>query len=165
MPPQRKPNRLPGFDYSEPGAYFVTVCTSGRRDLLGRVVVGADAHIGPSDGPADTKVELTAIGEKAAQYAKTIPGIEAYAIMPDHVHMILRIPAESQRGPMWASAPTRVQTVSEWVRSWKILTTKAAGKPIWQRSFYDRIIRNEREYWEIVRYMQQNPLAFAVKNK
>ena len=82
-------------------------------------VVGADAHIGPC-------TELTDWGSIVETYLLRIPGIDTYVIMPNHVHMIVRI--ESGDGPMWASAPT--QSVSDRIRSFKTLVSKQIGVSI-----------------------------------
>ena len=112
--------------------------------------VGADAYIGPH-------MVLSKIGTVVEKYTRSIPGIDHYVIMPNHVHMILKISATNPLdGPMWASAPTN-GTVSDRIRSWKTLISKAVGCSIWQRSFYDHIIRNERDYITISEYILNNP--------
>lgn len=149
MSPVRKQNRLADYDYSQPGAYFISVCTENRKCLLSKIV-GADAHIGPH--PA-----LTDIGLVVEKYLKTIPGIGAYVVMPNHVHMILHISStDTRQGPMWASAPTNIRIPSV-IRSFKTLVSKELGYSIWQRSYYDHIIRDEQDYWVRVRYIQENP--------
>ena len=87
--PKRKPIRLPAYDYSSPGAYFVTICTHDRRCLLSRITVGADALGGPS-------LQLTDTGKIVEQYILStdrMPGfrLDKYVVMPNHIHMILRI--------------------------------------------------------------------------
>ena len=145
----RKKNRLSDYDYSSPGAYFITVCTKERKSIFS-TVVGGDAHIAPY-------TVLTAAGAVVEKYLKRIPGIGHYVIMPNHVHMILHISAANPlEGPMWASAPTNV-SIEDLVKSWKILVTKELGESIWQRSYYDHIIRNEQEYVKIAQYILDNP--------
>ena len=149
MMQRRNSIRLHEYDYGRAGAYFVTVCTKNRDCLLG-TIVGGDAHIAPS-------VELTPMGLVAEKYLRSIPGIAQYIIMPNHVHMILRISSENVlQGPMWASAPTNAN-ISSLVRSWKTLVTKELGCSIWQRSFYDHVIRDEKEYVLIAHYIEENP--------
>ena len=164
---KRKRNRLPDYDYRQPGAYFITVCVKNHKCILG-TVVGADDHIGP-------KVQLTQIGKTVDQYIKQIPGIGQHVVMPNHVHMILHISATDPReGPMWSSAPTgdaeggpmwssapTVASVPSLVRTWKTLITKALGESIWQRGYYDHIIRSEQEYVEIAEYIIGNPGKWA----
>ena len=144
---------MPDYNYSQPGAYFITVCTRGRRPILS-TIVGGDAYIAPS-------VKLTSVGELADRYLRTIPGIGPYVIMPNHVHMILHISSDNiLKGPMWASAPTGNQ-VGQLVRSWKTLVTKAVGFPVWQRSFYDHVIRGEKDYIQIAAYIEENPARWC----
>ena len=145
----RKKLRLSEFDYRENGAYFVTICAKNRRHCLS-YVVGADAHIGPHTA-------LTKWGVVVQTHMLKMPGIDKYVIMPNHVHMIVRI--ESGDGPMWASAPT--QSVSARIRSFKTLVSKQIGTSIWQRSFYDHVIRNEEDYLHIWQYIDNNPAKWA----
>ena len=153
MNPDRKRNRLAGYDYSQPGAYFATLCAENRKCIFS-TIVGADAHIGP-------QVVLTPTGKVVEKYIQSIPGIGAYVIMPNHVHMILHISATNQlQGPMWASAPTRAD-VSSLIRSFKILVSKELGQSIWQRSYYDHIIRDEQDYLTKLQYIMENPARWA----
>ena len=144
--PKRKPTRIKEYDYSTAGAYFVTVCTKDRKQILSSIV-GGDAHIAPC-------VRLTQYGKIVDKYIKNEPQITHYVIMPNHIHMIIEID-----GPMWASVPTK--SVISIVRSIKILTTKEIGHSIWQRSFHDHIIRNEKDYKEIAEYIENNPAKWA----
>ena len=149
MHPIRKQNRLADYDYSQAGAYFITVCTKDRKCLLS-TIVGGDAHIAPY-------TVLTPMGRVTQKYLLTIPGIDRYVIMPNHVHMILRISAHSPgAGPIWEDAPTQA-AVSSLVRSWKTLVTKELGVGIWQRSYYDHVIRDEYDYLMKARYIENNP--------
>ena len=149
MHPVRKQNRLAEYDYSQPGAYFVTVCTKNRECILS-TVVGGDAHIAPYTA-------LTPVGMVVEKYLRSIPGVGEYVIMPNHVHMILRISAKDVReGPMWASAPTDA-SVPQLIRSWKILVSKELECSIWQRSYYDHVIRSEHDYLVKAQYILDNP--------
>ena len=137
--PSRKANRLYKYDYAQNGAYFVTICTKGKKKVLGNIV-GDDAHIVPSH-----------YGAVVQKYIESIPGIDKYVIMPNHIHMLIVI----DNGPMWASAPT--QSISMRVRSFKTLVTKELGQSIFQRSFHDHIVRGEQDYREIWQYIDENP--------
>ena len=136
---ERKAIRLQEYDYSENGAYFITICTKDRAQILSHIV-GDDAHIVP-----------TPIGRLVDKYIQSIPGIEKYVIMPNHIHMIIRI----DNGPMWASAPT--QSIPSRIRSFKTLVTKELGVSIFQRSYYDHIIRGEEDYRDVWQYIDGNP--------
>ena len=137
--PSRKQNRLENYDYGQNGAYFVTICVKDRKRILCDIV-GDDAHIVPK--------KYGCIIEK---YIRNVPEIEKYIIMPDHIHMIIRI----DNGTMWASSPTN--KISNIIRSLKTLTTKEIGESIFQRSYYDHVIRNQDDYNEIWQYIENNP--------
>ena len=145
--PKRKRNRLKYYDYSTNGMYFVTICTKGREKILSNIV-GGDAHIA-------LFVELTNYGKIVDKYINNINSkypnitVDKYVIMPNHIHLMIRID-----GTMWASSPT---TISDIVRSLKILTTKEIGKSIFQRSFHDHIIRDDADYLKIWNYIETNP--------
>jgi len=141
--PKRKKMRLPQYDYSQNGAYFITICTQDKKCILSHVV-GGDALIAP-------QIRLTKYGQIAEKYIKNIPGIRKYIIMPNHIHLLIVID-----GSMKASTPT----VSSMIRSFKGLTVKEIGKPIFQRSFYDHIVRDETDYLNIWEYINSNALKW-----
>ena len=140
--PKRKRTRLKDFDYSQNGYYFITICTKDKEKLLCEIVWD-DAHIVPS--PYGVVIE---------KYIKSIVGIDKYVIMPNHIHLIIKIDS----GTMWASSPTK--SISQLIKSFKIIVTKEIGKPIFQRSFYDHIIRNENDYLKIWNYIDTNPMKW-----
>ena len=156
--PRRKAIRLPEYDYSASGAYFVTICTHGRRCILSDVAVGADVPGGPN-------LQLTDVGKTVEQYILStdrLSGchVDKYVIMPNHIHMILRIEsvgAGAENGPPRASAPT----VSDAVGALKRLVNRKTGRDIWQRSFYEHVIRGENDYREIWDYIENNPARWA----
>ena len=125
---KRKQIRIKDYDYSAAGAYFITICTKNRENFFWSGV-GADiirlenirlSYIG--------KIAEQGILQIIAHYENVI--VDKYCIMPDHIHLILRInPCEDRR---MISAPT----VSTIVGSMKRWVSKQVGKPIWQKSFY-----------------------------
>ena len=153
--PNRRNIRIENYDYSAPGAYFITVCTANREQLFWNGV-GADI-IRPHNVP------LSSNGRIAQQGILQIPkhyenvSVDKYCIMPDHIHLILRI--EPGLDGRMISAPT----VSTVVGSMKRWVSKQIGKPIWQRSFYDHAIRNQQDYDEIWRYIENNPLKYLLQ--
>ena len=153
--PKRKPNRIERYDYSTPGAYFITVCTTGREKLFWSAV-GADI-IRPQDVPLSPmgKIAEQGILQMAAHYESI--SIDHYCIMPDHIHILLRI--ESDGDGRMVSAPT----VSTAVGSLKRWVSRQIGRPIWQKSFYDHAIRNQADYDEIWQYIENNPLKYVSK--
>ena len=162
--PYRKPNRLQDYDYSQNGAYFITICTQGRQKILS-LIVGDDAHIVPKP-----------YGRIAEKYIRNVPEIEKYMIMPDHIHMIIRL----DDGSMWASTPTEMirngpvgadahirpkNRVASIIRSIKVLVTKEIGKSIFQRSYYDHVIRNQQDHNEVWEYIENNPRKWLMEHR
>jgi len=156
--PARKCVRLKDYDYGQNGAYFVTFCVQERRKLLGRIV-GSGFHARPF-------VELTEIGvetQKSIEYIQTnSKGVEIqkYAIMPNHVHMIIFLSGFGTGNAVGHGSPT-LQSLVGRIKSY---TTKrwnemccAKQASLWQRSFYEHIIRNESEYQTIRQYIDDNP--------
>ena len=156
--PKRKPIRLQDYDYSRPGAYFITICTKDRRSILSNITVGADALGGPC-------LKLTDTGKVVDQYVLSMARmigfrVDKYVVMPNHIHMILSIDSEAaspDSGPPRASAPT----VSDAVGALKRLVNRRLGHDIWQRSFHEHVIRNDIDYREIWEYIDANPAKWA----
>lgn len=154
--PTRKNIRIDDFDYSSPGAYFITVCTANREKLFWNTV-GADT-IRPENVPLSSigKITEQAILQIKNHYENV--SVDKYCVMPDHIHLILRI--ESNAGGRMISAPT-VSTVIGSMKRW---VSRQAGRPIWQKSFYDHGIRNQQDYDETWEYIENNPLKYLLKN-
>ncbi len=152
--PHRKQMRLKGYNYSQAGCYFVTLCTLHRRVTLGRIVEG--------DLSVASSVVLSWIGEIVETYINNIYikykniNIDKYVIMPNHIHMIIVL----QSGVIEASTPSNA-TIPKVIRSLKTLVTKEVGTPIFQESFYDHVIRNEADYLAIWNYIDTNPIEWA----
>ncbi len=150
--PKRKQLRIKDFDYSGTGAYFITICTSERRNYFWNSV-GADII-------RQQKIELSTVGKIVEQAISQIPDkyynvtVDKYCIMPDHIHLILRI--ESDDSGRILSAPT----VSTVVGSMKRWVSKQTGFSVWQKSFYDHKIRNREDYLEIWEYIEHNPCKY-----
>ena len=154
--PQRKHVRLKNYDYSQNGAYFVTICTKERKPLLSSIPVGRGALTTP-------EIHLSQIGEISERYilsmstAYACVHVDHYVIMPNHIHLLLWIDsAPASNGGMRASRPT-LQTI---VRSFKTLVTRQLGTSIWQDSFYEHIVRSEASYLEIWKYIDENPIKW-----
>ena len=137
----RKQLRLPDYDYTGGCVCFVTICAKDRKQLFGRVIPGATE----ADCAA---VILSKIGKTIEKTIKTVPGIDQYVIMPNHVHMIVF------NGPG--------ENISKKVMSLKALSTKAVGFSVWQRSFYDHVIRNEADYRSVWEYIETNPVKWML---
>ncbi len=159
---KRKRNRLKEYDYSLEGGYFVTVCTDNRAHILSCIPVG-DGFPVPRLTEAGEVVERC-IGEIGGRYPSV--SVDKFVIMPNHLHMILVFdsgthgtgdPSPTSIG----EAPPSLGALLGW---FKYKTTKeindlngTAGKKLWQRSYYDHVIRNRTDYLEIWQYIDDNP--------
>ena len=185
--PNRKPNRLREYDYASNGVYFITICTKDRQHLLSSIVgaatcrpqssnapVGAatcrpqssNAPVGaatcrPNDSgymtehgePIPCRIVLSesgmivdaAIRELSTHYRNV--NVDRYVVMPNHVHILLRIGETDGRQP---AAPTMIGSLKRHV-------SIAIGSPIWQKGFYDHVIRGEEDYLLHCRYIDENP--------
>ena len=169
----RRSIRLEGYDYASSGAYFVTVCTAHRRPLFGRVV---------GEQMVEDRNARTVRGcwlELPDHYPHV--RLDAFVVMPDHVHGIVvlagtHLIGTSRKGSARAGlkpAPTGggVTTrpgvrhgLPEVVRALKTFSARrinaARGTPgaaVWQRGYYERVIRNDRELALTRRYIETNP--------
>jgi len=176
--PKRKEIRLKGYDYSQSGAYFITICAKNREEIFGDIAVGAVVNRPIANRPVYT--ELSYIGKiidkeiRIMQEIRKNVSIDKYVIMPNHIHMIMVITEENRRSTTkngrLTTAPTMGTTVSEIIRLWKRAISKQVGFSLWQLSFHDHIIRNENDYITIAEYIENNPSSwendrFNPKNK
>lgn len=140
--PCRKRNRLEGFDYSSGHAYFITICTKDKKCIFGRVCTGAETEI----------MELSEAGKLANEGICAIPTIYKnvslvnHCVMPNHVHILLKLE------PDFVSP-----SVSTVINQYKGAVSRRLGKSVWQKSFYDHVIRNEEDFQCIWQYIQYNP--------
>ena len=160
--------RLPNYDYSQPGAYFVTLCVADRKCIFGEV--------------ADGKMRLNEIGMFVAEQLAGLPEVylntvlDEFVIMPNHVHAIVRISNEPSAsvGAGWKPAQTRHQSkpdhgLPEIIRGFKTYTARiinrvngTPGRAVWQRNYYEHVVRTEDDLDAIKKYIFENPLKWAV---
>jgi REP element-mobilizing transposase RayT len=161
-PSGRKSIRLKEYDYTNPNWYYVTICTNKKNCVFGNVDNG--------------KLVLNKLGKVAnEEWLKTNAirlniKLDYYIIMPNHIHGIIII---ESRGVM-LYAPTKEfkspsQTLGAVIRGFKSSVTKRAnqmnstnGKKLWQRNYYEHIIRNEHDLYRIRKYIQLNPLKWEL---
>jgi len=182
--PQRKSPRLRGYDYSQEGAYFVTLCTHNRSSLFGDVING--------------EMLLSSVGEIAQQEIEKIPeywsrlvDIDMAVVMPNHVHIIVilvgtaflpsaSLPSENTSSASYTGATVgttflpstdaqkpdtqkRVPTLGNVIGNYKAGVTRLARRymgddcSIWQKRYHDHIIRNEESLNKIREYALYNP--------
>ena len=152
--PKRKQNRLKEYDYSTAGAYFITMCTHERRNILCDIV--GDGFSVPKPIGLLTQQMI----EKIHEHFPSVQ-VDKYVIMPNHIHLLLSIFQGNGTGN---PSPT-IGNVVAWV---KYQITKEAnqrygpsGRKMFQRSYHDHIIRDERDYREIWDYIEDNPRKWA----
>ncbi len=156
----RRSMRLPDYDYSQSGVYFVTICTYGFARLFGRI----------SDG----KMRLNELGllveEEWTRTAIIRPTVDVdlYVVMPNHFHGLLWISErKSEQNPEY-TATIRSNSLGSIIAQFKSIVTKrsrgissAASSPIWKRNYYDHIVRNERSLERIRKYILENPARWS----
>ena len=159
VPARRRALRLPGYDYAQAGAYFVTICTRDRICVLGDVV--------------DGEVRLSELGEMVNSVWLELPRhyphvrLDAWVVMPNHVHGILLLePDGDMAGAGLKPAPTgrRRHGIPEVVRAFKTFSAGGinavrgtAGTSFWQRNYYEHVIRDEASLDHIRHYIVDNP--------
>lgn len=150
----RKNIRLGEYDYSQNGAYFVTFCTKNRKKLLWKDVGMRIAHPHRKYGLLSSygTVVQTAIQNITKHYPCVF--VDNYAIMPNHVHILLRIDANPTTPNGCAM---RIPTIPTVVNQLKGYVTKQIGFSCWQARFYDHVVRNKADYDEIWTYIENNP--------
>ena len=173
--PQRKELRLKQYDYSSSGAYFITVCIKDRQPILSEIIkssvgVGAldDQFI---DVCSNFKVSLSNIGkivEKHLLSSENISGvtIDEYVIMPDHIHVIIRLEPEkyikSSNGSSRAPTPTN-EMLPHIISTFKRFCNKEIGYNIFQRGYIEHIIRDRKDYETRTKYIYENPIRWYYK--
>ena len=166
--PVRKPNRLKNYDYSQNGCYFITICVKDKHELLGQIDVGANCVrplLSEHGGIVEKEIHVLSETYEAVE-------VDKYVVMPNHIHMVIVIGDNGRaggggrigdNGGRTGDGGGRTQfapTVSRIVKQFKGSITKQIGFSIWQRSFHDRIIRSEKEYMKIWRYIDENPMKW-----
>ena len=163
--PYRRSIRLKEYDYLQPNAYFITICAYNKECIFGGII--------------DARMILNELGKivwnewnKTAQIRKNV-NVDEYVVMPNHMHGILMIidgcdvgetrrvaPTERPKGPAFGS-------VGAIIGQFKSIATKrinalrgTPGLPVWQRNYYEHIIRNEKDLDEIREYIINNPIKW-----
>jgi putative transposase len=162
---QRHSIRLKDYDYSLEGAYFVTICANGYKCLFGEIENG--------------KMCLNRFGSIVNEFWVEIPAhftnvvIDTFVAMPNHLHAIVTI-VNDRRGEVTAptqkgaeTAPLRKHTLGQIIAYFKYQTTKSInkirltpGNRIWQRNYYEHVIRNENDLNEVRQYVIDNPVQW-----
>ncbi len=140
----RKRLRLAGFDYATPGAYFVTICARDQGCIFGRI--------------EDDRMLLSRLGHLVEGALDGISGfhrsvdLDTSVVMPNHVHAIVFIDRSRFRPP----------PVPAVIGAFKARASRRAGCALWQRGYFDRVIRSELELSACREYIATNPLRWAL---
>ncbi len=156
--PKRKHQRLKEFDYSQSSYYFVTICIKERREFFSHII--------------NNELVLTEYGKILDAVWNNLPEyynveLDCYVIMPDHFHGIIIIDntlkAKDNKG-------NKSFSLSDIIGKFKSFATRKIRELLsdkigfnWQKSFYDRIIRNENELYNIRKYIQENPMRWEIE--
>ena len=136
--------RLTGYDYTQNGCYFLTICTRNRECLFGEI--------------QNAEMFLSNIGEKVNDCWQEIPNhfpqivLHEYVIMPNHIHLLLAL---NNTGGRIVSAPTVIGSL-------KRFASRQAKSDIWQKGFYDHVIRDDEDLkikWD---YIEGNPAQWLL---
>jgi len=167
--PHRRSVRLKSYDYTEAAAYFITICTHAKGAVFGRIDEG--------------RMQMNECGRIADQRWRTLPDhhlnceLDYYVVMPNHVHGILvlhkdwtgtagRAPTPEAFGrPVSRSIPTIVRSYKSSVSRHIGRCRQQKTRPLWQRGYYEHVIRHERELAAIRRYVHENPLQWHIDHE
>jgi REP element-mobilizing transposase RayT len=163
----RRSIRLHGADYSEPGAYFVTICAAERRNVFGKIDEG--------------RAFLSLLGEIARACWVQIPAhfpaasLKEFVVMPNHLHGIIGLTVgaryivpldlsarrpERFKKPVKGSIPTIVRTFKAAVARRAKKELGMDGGDIWQRNYFERVLRDGKEYTDASKYILENPMRW-----
>ena len=134
----RKNIRLKEYDYTKKGHYFVTICTKDMKYQFGTI----------SDNVMCLNKNGLTIKQIIENYNLTHENIknDYYQIMPNHIHIIIELKTDLEK------------SISNIVSNFKSKCTRELKiKNLWQRNFYERVVRNQTEYDNIVKYINENP--------
>lgn len=162
---RRRSMRLQGYDYAQPGAYFITLVTFQRKEFFGSIVNGIIRLSSLGQIASDEWQRSTELRPEIRLY------LDEYVIMPNHIHGIVWIVPTAVRidvvDPNQANPeqchPHRLpRSLSSFIAGYKSSVTSRASrelnmKIIWQRNYYDHIIRSEKEFLNIWNYIDANP--------
>jgi putative transposase len=156
----RRSIRLKEYDYSQPGAYFVTVCTHNRECLFGKMINGIMMLTDPG------KIVTACWNDMPSHYPQV--ELDAFVVMPNHIHGINILRHPDDVGAGLKPAPTLIRHgLTEIVRAFKTFSARrvnvarnAPGTPLWQRNYYEHVIRGENDLNAVREYITNNPAGW-----
>jgi len=152
---RRKTLRIPEFDYSHPGSYFITIVTHNRISLFGNILNGL--------------VQLSPPGEMITVWWKKLAEkfigvtLGEYIVMPNHFHGIVELNQPENKIPLskilqWF----KTMTTNEYLRGVNTLGWQFIDHKLWQRSYYEHVIRSDEDYENVYLYIQNNPAKWEL---
>ena len=155
--PRRKNIRLAHYDYGRSGGYYITICTHEKRQILSRIIIDSEYE--------RARIVLTELGRIICETMEELTPkygfrLDASVIMPNHIHfLVFKESEENDKTVGVLIGAIKSVATNRWC---KVCDKKNmhAGK-LWQRNYYDHILRNEADYMEKLRYIQENPDAWA----
>ncbi len=172
-PLRRRAMRLRDYDYSQPGAYFVTICAQHRKCLFGTII--------------DGKMQLNEIGQIVVEcwnrISQHFPSVELdeYVVMPNHTHGIIRLKIPGRiairRGEVASPALNNDShkdevpspTLGRILAYFKYQSTKrinqyrdTQGTQVWQRNYHDHVVRDDPDLQRLRQYIQNNPMKWEL---
>ena len=156
---QRKLPRKDDFCYSARETYFLTICAKDKKRIFGRIVSGENFK--------PPVIELSHIGKIVEKHILSISKIEGvqlekYVIMPDHIHLLIFVNSEIDDNVHVEPVPTDI--IPRVVASVKRFSNRDAGENLFQKSYYDHIIRNQKDYDKHWEYIENNPGTWLDKH-
>lgn len=151
--PYRKTIRLQQFDYSQDNLYFITICVNIRLCLFGQII-GDKMHL----SPAGKMIEYWYF--ELENKFHTVKCLD-YIIMPNHIHFVMQLVDNQEKISLFQIVQWfKTMTTNEYIRNVKLNGWIAFERKLWQRSYYEHIIRNEASYFQIAEYIQNNPITW-----
>lgn len=163
----RRSIRLPGYAYTDQGPYFLTITTQNRESIFGSVVAG---KMRPNESGQIVRAEWLRSAEIRPEF-----WFDAFVVMPNHIHAIVAVaPPESDprsKSPVSDDGIMRrpVHSLGSFVGGFKSATTRrinrsrrTPGAKVWQRNYYEHIIRNDRSLEQIREYIETNPIRWEM---
>lgn len=184
----RRSLRLKGYDYSQSGLYFITLCSHMRENIFGYCNVGTGSEpvcfIGDDHNKDNSIIILNEFGTIVEDTWYDLPNhnkgiiLHEFVVMPNHVHGIIELAKDGisciqtkykPRGTGCEPVPTIETNLSEIVRQFKTFSSRrinklrnSPGVPVWQPRFYEHIIRDEKSFYAICRYIAENPQRWQI---
>lgn len=164
--PKRKSIRLKNYDYSTAGVYFITICTKDRKNYFWKPKDIYSKFIGKNI-IRPYRIPLSKYGRIAERKLLNIPriykgiSVSSFVIMPNHIHMLLTVESNQKYSNSKMLDVTEDKaSITRVVKQFKGAVSKEVGFSVWQRSFYDHIVRSEKDLTKMWLYIKSNPLLW-----